>query len=154
MGLFDFLKGSGRAAKDEKNLAEEIRVMIRDGLRGDFHEPRVAVDDGTATLYGKADSEAARERAVLIASNFKGIEHVNDDNVTVKQAAPLASGAPPATTVKPSFYTIQKGDTLSSIAKAKYGDANKWRDIHEANRGVIDDADKIYPGQNIRLPNL
>ena len=49
-------------------------------------------------------------------------------------------------------YTIQSGDSLSKIAKREYGDANDWRRIFEANQDVIKDADKIYPGQVIKIP--
>jgi nucleoid-associated protein YgaU len=49
-------------------------------------------------------------------------------------------------------YTIDKGDTLSKIAKAHYGNANAWKQIFEANRDVIDDPDRIFPGQVIKLP--
>ena len=49
-------------------------------------------------------------------------------------------------------YTILKGDTLSKIAQAEYGEAKLWRKILEHNRGVIKDPDKIYPGQIITLP--
>lgn len=50
-------------------------------------------------------------------------------------------------------YTIAKGDTLSKIAKDHYGSANAWTRIFEANRDVIDDPDKIFPGQVIKLPS-
>jgi nucleoid-associated protein YgaU len=49
-------------------------------------------------------------------------------------------------------YTIGKGDTLSKIAKDHYGNANAWKQIFEANRDVIDDPDRVFPGQVIRLP--
>jgi nucleoid-associated protein YgaU len=49
-------------------------------------------------------------------------------------------------------YTIQKGDTLSGIAKREYGNASEWRAIYEANRDVIKDPDLIYPGQTINIP--
>lgn len=49
-------------------------------------------------------------------------------------------------------YTIGKGDTLSKIAKDHFGSANRWREIFEANRDVIDDPDRIFPGQVIKLP--
>lgn len=62
------------------------------------------------------------------------------------EAAPAP--APPADT----SYEIRKGDTLSGIAQRFYGDATKWRLIHEANRDVISDPDKIYPGQRITIP--
>jgi len=49
-------------------------------------------------------------------------------------------------------YTVQKGDSLSKIAKHELGDANSWQKIFEANRDVLDDPDKIFPGQTLKLP--
>ena len=46
-------------------------------------------------------------------------------------------------------HTVAKGDTLSAIGK-KFGVA--WRDIYEANRDQLDDPDKIFPGQTLRIP--
>jgi len=78
---------------------------------------------------------------VLMAGNVKGVAEVKADQVT----------APPAT-AEVEFYVIQKGDTLSAIAKQFYGDANAYPRVFEANREVIKDADLIYPGQTIRIP--
>lgn len=49
-------------------------------------------------------------------------------------------------------YTIEKGDTLSKIAKEHLGSASAWKQIFEANRDVLDDPDRIFPGQVIKLP--
>jgi nucleoid-associated protein YgaU len=49
-------------------------------------------------------------------------------------------------------YTIEKGDTLSKIAKEHLGHASAWKQIFEANRDVLDDPDRIFPGQVIKLP--
>ena len=49
-------------------------------------------------------------------------------------------------------YRVQKGDSLSKIAKQELGDANAWKRIFEANRDVLDDPDKIQPGQTLKLP--
>ena len=51
-------------------------------------------------------------------------------------------------------YTVQKGDTLSHIAKAHYGKPNKWHVIYDANRDQLEDPDKIFPGQVLRIPAL
>ena len=51
-------------------------------------------------------------------------------------------------------YTIEKGDTLSGIAKRFYGKAKYWRQIHEANSAAIDNPDRIFPGQVITLPAI
>jgi nucleoid-associated protein YgaU len=49
-------------------------------------------------------------------------------------------------------YTVQKGDSLSKIAKREYGDAQQWRRIYEANRDLIQNPDLIHPGQVFRIP--
>jgi len=50
------------------------------------------------------------------------------------------------------FYTVVKGDTLSKIAKEFYGNANAYTKIFEANKPMLSHPDKIYPGQNLRIP--
>ncbi len=49
-------------------------------------------------------------------------------------------------------YDIVSGDTLSSIAKRFYGDANAYQKIFEANKDQLSDPDKIKVGQKLRLP--
>ena len=49
-------------------------------------------------------------------------------------------------------YTVVAGDSLSKIAKREYGDAQKWRQIFEANRDQIKDPDLIHPGQVLTIP--
>jgi nucleoid-associated protein YgaU len=49
-------------------------------------------------------------------------------------------------------YVVQGGDTLSEIAEQQLGDANRWRDIHELNKVLVSDPDKISPGQVLVLP--
>ncbi|HJS58621.1 MAG TPA: LysM peptidoglycan-binding domain-containing protein, partial [Vicinamibacteria bacterium] len=44
------------------------------------------------------------------------------------------------------------GDSLSKIAKRVYGNANAWKRIFEANKDVLKDPDKIYPGQKLKIP--
>lgn len=51
-----------------------------------------------------------------------------------------------------TFYTVKKGDTLSAIAKSHYGDGNAYQGIFEANRPMLEDPDRIYPGQVLRIP--
>ncbi|HVQ34147.1 MAG TPA: LysM peptidoglycan-binding domain-containing protein [Lysobacter sp.] len=51
-------------------------------------------------------------------------------------------------------YTVEKGDTLSHIAKAQYGRASQWKAIFDANRDVLDDPDKIRPGQVLKIPTI
>ncbi len=50
-------------------------------------------------------------------------------------------------------YTVQPGDTLSSIAKRFYGSAADWQLIYDANKSVITNPDVIYAGQVLILPD-
>ena len=52
----------------------------------------------------------------------------------------------------PMVYVVVKGDTLSKIAKHEYGRAGDWKRIFEANRDILDDPDKIFPGQKLKIP--
>jgi nucleoid-associated protein YgaU len=49
-------------------------------------------------------------------------------------------------------YTVKPGDTLSKIAKEHLGDANAYMAIFNANRDVLKDPDKIFPGQVLKIP--
>jgi nucleoid-associated protein YgaU len=60
----------------------------------------------------------------------------------------VASTAPSA----PQTYTVNKGDTLSKIAKEFYGSANRWHEIYDANRDQISNPDLIQPGQVLKIP--
>ena len=64
--------------------------------------------------------------------------------------------APLAVTVgrEAQTYIVRSVDTLSGIAKAHYGDAMKYPEIFEANKPLLKDPDKIYPGQVLRIPAL
>ena len=50
-------------------------------------------------------------------------------------------------------YTVVKGDTLSHIAKHFYGKASHWHAIFEANRDQLEDPDRIFPGQVLKIPS-
>jgi nucleoid-associated protein YgaU len=141
MGLFDFVKGVGKKVfGKEAEASEKIKEEIeRDnpGVTG----LTVNYQDGVVSLSGEADSPEAMEKAVLLAGNIEGVGEVQAD----------ALSAPPQTE-EVEFYVIEKGDTLSAIAKRFYGNANKYPRIFEANREVIKDPDLIFPGQKIRIP--
>lgn len=49
-------------------------------------------------------------------------------------------------------YTVESGDTLSHISKQFYGKASQWSAIFEANRDQLEDPDRIFPGQVLKIP--
>ena len=95
----------------------------------------------TVSVTGVAADQATKEKIVLCCGNVSGVAKVND------QLTVAASGEKPAT-----FHTVVSGDTLSKIAKQVYGDANEYMKIFEANKPMLSDPNKIYPGQSLRIP--
>jgi nucleoid-associated protein YgaU len=141
MGLFDFVKDIGnKIFGSEDEAPEKIKKHIENANPG-ISNLEVSVENGVATLSGQAESAEAMEKAVLMAGNIKGIGEVRADGLTA-----------PAPVEAVEYYAIQKGDTLSAIAKKYYGNANDYPRIFEANREVIKDANLIFPGQKIRIP--
>lgn len=144
MGLFDFVKEMGEklfGGTDEAAAAIQTHIEKNNpGIEG----LKVKFADGVATISGTAASSEAMEKAVLMAGNVHGVNEVKIQGLDV------ASGQVEG--LKVEYYVIEKGDTLSKIAKQFYGDANKYPQIFEANREVIRDPDLIYPGQKIRIP--
>jgi nucleoid-associated protein YgaU len=49
-------------------------------------------------------------------------------------------------------YEVKSGDSLSKIAKQEYGNANEWNRIFEANKDILKDPNKIFPGQKLKIP--
>jgi nucleoid-associated protein YgaU len=80
-----------------------------------------------------------------MAGNAMGIQEVKADQATVAGQAPQLPN-------DDEFYIIEKGDSLWKIAEKAYGDGSKYNAIFDANREVIQDPDKIFPGQKIRIP--
>ena len=50
------------------------------------------------------------------------------------------------------IYVVKSGDSLSKIAQHEYGNAGAWNAIFEANRDILKDPDKIFPGQKLKIP--
>jgi nucleoid-associated protein YgaU len=96
----------------------------------------------TASVFGVAPDQATKEKIVLCCGNVAGVAQVKD-MMSVDRSAPEAT-----------YYTVVSGDNLSKIAKAQYGDANKYMKIYEANTPMLKHPDKIYPGQVLRIPPL
>jgi len=146
MGLFSFIADKGMSlfglndAQENSEKAQKITEFVTQmGLKVDNFV--VNVDDNKATIQGQADSGETREKVILAVGNIEGIAQV-DDQLTVTAPTPEAE-----------FYTVQSGDSLSKIAKQFYGDPMKYPQIFDANKPMLSDPEKIYPGQTLRIPN-
>lgn len=144
MGLLDFIKDAGAGIFGRgRSESEEITDLLNSTFGEKISDLKVEFEDGIVTLYGSCDTQATKEKAMLLAGNVKGVSGVND----VYFAAPKAEE-------EIEYYIVQPGDSLSKIAKNYYGNAMKYPEIFEANREVIKDPDLIYPGQKLRIPKI
>ena len=145
MGLLDFARDVGRQLFDtDAEAADNIKQHLEISTTG-IKNIDVKFDDGVATICGDCESQAIKDQAILLAGNIKGVERVIADELTAPEPAPEEVS-------KDAFYEIKSGDTLGGIAKNFYGKASQYMRIFEANRDIISDPNKIYPGQKIRIP--
>ena len=109
--------------------------------------------DGKLHFNGTVNSEDEKNQ---IWNALKTIPDWQKDVVADIKVRPSAAKAgPPHQSAAPAAgttYTVQAGDTLSSIAKRFFGSANDYMDIFNANRDQLTDPDKIKPGQVLKIP--
>jgi nucleoid-associated protein YgaU len=144
-GMIPFAKAAGRAiggifkGKDaEDKLKKEVDSYGLDTEGVDIH----VNDDGTVTVGGEAVSQEVKEKIILAVGNVEGVGGVND------QAGTRMGGR------ESRFHTVKSGDSLSAISKTYYGTWKLYPEIFEANKPMLSDPDKIYPGQVLRIPAI
>jgi nucleoid-associated protein YgaU len=166
MAIWDFVKDAGKSVFGKAEAAEPKATPQPStaaakpapdpdttrkvaALKAELKALNLDKDNVHLTLRGdtvKIDSKGADretlEKLVLAVGNIEGIAKVEAD---LPEAGPEAGQAP-------VFHTVKKGETLSAIAKAYLGNAGKYNAIFEANRPMLSDPDKIYPGQTLRIP--
>ncbi|WP_417706877.1 peptidoglycan-binding protein LysM [Pseudomonas sp.] len=144
MSLFAFVKDAGvklweSLVGQEAQAAESLKEHVtKVGLGHPNIE--VSVEGDKVIARGEVASQEEKEKILLALGNVVGVGEV-EDQINVTTPAPAAR-----------FVTVNKGDTLSAIAKAEYGNANAYMKIFEANKPMLSHPDKIYPGQVLRIP--
>ena len=142
MGLFSFLRGKGKtlgaaqaaeAPPPKEALEEELDAL---GLDRSGVEIDVEPHRGRVRIKGQPKDQETREKVILAVGNVAGVAEVEDE----------AAGP------EPRFHTVEKGDSLWKIAEATLGDGSRYTEIFEANKPMLSDPDKIYPGQVLRIP--
>lgn len=131
------------AAATEASAQEIANLLIqRIQQNAKIDNLSVTYDGNTdkVTINGAAANQAEREKAILAAGNVQYVAQV-EDNITVATQEPESR-----------MYTVKSGDTLSKISKEVYGDPNQYNKIFEANKPLLSDPNKIYPGQVLRIP--
>jgi len=168
MGFFDFLADAGSKVfgKDEKEAEVTLPIIKHIENSGvDISHLKTKFASGVVTLTGYVPNQEQKEKAVLTAGNVAGVSRVQDnlilgqppaDTAEVEKAEAEAAAAEEGKSGEEAWesktYTVKSGDTLGKIAKEFYGNAAKYPKIFEANKPMLTDPNKIYPGQVLRIP--
>ena len=133
---------SAAAAEKRAELKQSVKLeqYVRT-LGFDIKMLDIRFDDGTAYIDGEAADAATKDRVILAVGNVAEVEKVDED-IKITQDDGSES----------EMYVVEEGDTLWAIATAAYGDGNRYPEIFEANKPMLDDPDKIFPGQVLRIP--
>ncbi|RON83135.1 MULTISPECIES: peptidoglycan-binding protein LysM [Pseudomonas] len=145
MSLLSFVKEAGEKLIDlltpgNANASEQLKEHISKVGLGNPNV-QATVDGDKVTVTGEVASQEEKEKILLAVGNIEGVGSV-DDQITV--TGPVVAAA--------KFVVVKKGDTLSAISLAVYGNANQYNKIFEANKPMLKDVNKIYPGQTLRIP--
>ena len=154
MGLMSFFKGVGEkifggnkevdpatAATVEPLRASALLAHVK-SLGLDYNSLTIKTAGDTVILEGEVVKQEDAEKLALAVGNVEGVKVV-DNQLDVAEPAEEAK-----------YHEVVSGDTLSKIAKEYYGDMMKYEVIFEANKPMLSDVDKIYPGQMLRIPSL
>ncbi len=106
----------------------------------------------TATVAGQAPDQATKEKVLLACGNVQGVAAVTDQLTVAGAQAAFTDQVQNASQAPAQFHTVASGDTLSKISAKYYGNANEYNRIFEANKPMLSDPNKIYPGQVLRIP--
>ncbi|WP_025110968.1 peptidoglycan-binding protein LysM [Pseudomonas sp. H1h] len=145
MSIFSFVKEAGEKLIDlltpgNANASEQLKEHISKVGLGNPNV-QATVDGDKVTVTGEVASQEEKEKILLAVGNIAGVGSV-DDQITVTGPVVVAA----------EFVEVKPGDTLSAISLRVYGNANLYNKIFEANKPMLEDADKIYPGQKLRIP--
>ncbi len=147
MGLISFIKNAGASifggTEAKAAPADELKKELdKHGL--DHSDVKVEVNGDKVTVSGTAKSTEEAEKIAIALGNTKGVGTVQND-IKPAKAEPESN-----------FYTVKSGDTLWAISEQEYGKGkgDKYNVIFEANKPMLTNPDKIYPGQVLRIPPL
>ena len=83
-----------------------------------------------------------------LSNSTFGTERQSQNTYRQNQSATVA----PNPSSVPRTYTVQSGDSLSSISRTLYGTPSRWIDIYQANRDRLSSENALRVGQELRIP--
>lgn len=124
---------------------QEKYQMVIDTINGSGGREVSVTEEGGVLKISATVPSPTEKMAVWDRIKAIGGENPTDIMADIKMdSAEVKSSA--------KTYVVKAGDTLSKISKEFYGDANKYMDIFNANKGILSNPDKINPGMELNIP--
>ena len=162
MGLFDSIKNSfGKGAPPADVTTAPSQVLREAGL--DPSGLKFGFGNQSITVSGTLAVDADRQKILDVLAALPGIESVKDQMTVAVEPEARADSVEPEAPGEPAdeagsagerSYTVVSGDTLWKISAQMYGEGTHYMKIFEANTGVLEHPDRIFPGQILRIPDL
>jgi nucleoid-associated protein YgaU len=165
MGLFDTIKNTFSKSEPAADVTIAPSQLLREagldpgGLKFTFGNAEI-------TVKGNISGESDRQKILDVLAGIPGIDSVQDQ---LSVSAPSTAAEPPASKAQPPeatepaepaapeegearTYTVVSGDTLWKIAERMYGNGSQYMKIFEANTDLLENPDRIFPGQKLLIP--
>lgn len=88
-------------------------------------------------ISGAVDLTQQRQEVIELAGTTSDLVRISANELVVRQ---------------PNTYVVEADDTLWLIAYKLYGNGERWNDIYEANKDVMNSPDALVVGQQLRVP--
>ncbi len=166
-----------RSAEQQKADTERSGQQNVDAVTAQLGQLRREVEAARSAQVRLSENSAAQDRdrvaviSQLRTENGSLAARLNQAQSTLDQiaaaarlgtpASVIASGGPapvrPAvpvvsTAAETRFHTVVEGDSLSRISMRYYGTANRWQEIFQANRDVLQGSSALRVGMQLRIP--
>ena len=163
-------KGTGIVSSENGNVptntnAQWARTVVT-GFTAENRYSNTALNNAISDYLNGEPLDTTAQAIIALAIQRYGVPPEGVLPVKVKPVVipPVQLPTPPPLpppAIKPApapappperFYTVRRGDNLSTIARGYYGWDN-WQAIYNRNRQLIADPNLIYAGQVFAIPN-
>jgi len=125
------------------SVKEKYQGVLSLGEKLGIADGKVSEENGVLKVKGQAKTQYEKN---LLWDKIKEIGGQNPSDIKAN-----------ITVADESVYhrhVVQRGESLSKIAKHYYGDPMKYKQIFSANTDILKNPDLIHPDQVLVIPNL
>lgn len=126
-----------------KNLKVENESLKRDLMAAQSRLKQLQGTVGQMRESSRLESGTSRAPTATVPQTTQRVQRPSPTETRPEVTEP---------TEAPRSYTVQSGDSLSSISRRFYGTPSRWIDIYQANRDRLSSENALKVGQTLRIP--